>query len=355
MIPPASTALLGSRRESRRTDVPVLDCSEKDILKPKMIVYLARPRGFCAGVDRAIDIVKFAMAQFSPPVYVRHEIVHNHHVVSDLRERGAVFVDDLTEIPEGSVTVFSAHGVAPEVRAQAKARRLRVIDATCPLVTKVHLEAIRYAKQGFHIILIGHRNHVEVEGTMGEAPNHITLVETMEDIERLEISDPDRVAVVTQTTLSVDDAAIMLQALRDKYPNIRQPKAHDICYATTNRQAAVREMAKFCQAILVIGSPTSSNSNRLVEVALSKGIRSYLVDDASEISPDMLMGVEKLGITAGASAPELIVQSILARLRKSYNITSLEEVAVGSEEVAFSFDKQKINMALDSGATSTTD
>lgn len=307
-----------------------------------MKIYLARPRGFCAGVDRAIDIVKLALDTYLPPVYVRHEIVHNHHVVNDLKKRGAVFCDDIENIPPGSVTIFSAHGVAPAVRKRAAERGLRIIDATCPLVTKVHLEALKYAKEGKHIILIGHRNHVEVEGTIGEAPESMTLVETLEDIDKVTVPDPNKVAVLTQTTLSIDDAKKMTEALRKRFPSISGPRADDICYATTNRQAAVRKMAKYCQLILVIGSPTSSNSNRLVEVAESKGVRSQLVDDASQITAEMLTGIDSLGITAGASAPEFVVQNVLTWLHKHYD-TEIHNVEVSTEEVRFSVPKSIMN------------
>lgn len=313
-----------------------------------MKVYLAHPRGFCAGVDRAIDIVKVTLELFGPPVFVRHEIVHNHHVVNDLRTRGAVFVEDLEEVPEGAVTIFSAHGVSPVVREQARRRRLQVIDATCPLVTKVHLEAIQFARQGYHIALIGHRNHVEVEGTMGEAPESISLVETPQDVLDLVVPDPDRVAMLTQTTLSVDDANAVVEALRQRFPGIQLPRTEDICYATTNRQAAVRRMAKICDLILVIGSSTSSNSNRLVEVARSQGTRSFLVDDSSQIHPEMLQGVSALGITAGASAPEVVVQEVLEWLQSHFEV-ELEPLEVVSEEVRFTLPRELVDLARQTG------
>ncbi len=313
-----------------------------------MKVYLAHPRGFCAGVDRAIDIVKITLELFGPPVYVRHEIVHNHHVVSDLKKRGAVFVEDLAEVPEGAVTIFSAHGVSPAVRQQAEQRGLRVIDATCPLVTKVHLEAIQFARQGFHIALIGHRHHVEVEGTMGEAPDSISLVETPQDVQDLVVPDPDKVAMLTQTTLSVDDANVMVEALRQRFPSIRLPRSEDICYATTNRQAAVRRMTRTCDLILVIGSSTSSNSNRLVEVARSQGTRSFLVDDSSQIRLEMLQGVESLGITAGASAPEVVVREVLEWLKAHFEV-ELEPMEVVSEEVSFTLPRELADLARQTG------
>jgi len=314
----------------------------------KMKVYLAHPRGFCAGVDRAIDIVKLSLEIFGPPVYVRHEIVHNHHVVNDLRARGAIFVEDLGEIPRGAVTIFSAHGVSPAVRQEAARRSLQVIDATCPLVTKVHLEAIQFARQGFHIALIGHRHHVEVEGTMGEAPDSMSLVETLEDVANMTVPDPEKVAVLTQTTLSLDDANHMVAALQQRFPGIRLPRSGDICYATTNRQAAVRRMAETCDLILVIGSPTSSNSNRLVEVAISQGARSLLVDDSSQIRTEMLSGVRTLGITAGASAPENVVQEVLRWLQAHFEV-DLEPLEVVSEEVSFTIPKELADLAHQAG------
>jgi 4-hydroxy-3-methylbut-2-enyl diphosphate reductase len=313
-----------------------------------MKVYLAHPRGFCAGVDRAIDIVKLSLEIFGPPVYVRHEIVHNHHVVNDLRARGAIFVEDLGEIPRGAVTIFSAHGVSPAVRQEAARRSLQVIDATCPLVTKVHLEAIQFARQGFHIALIGHRHHVEVEGTMGEAPDSMSLVETLEDVANMTVPDPEKVAVLTQTTLSLDDANHMVAALQQRFPGIRLPRSGDICYATTNRQAAVRRMAETCDLILVIGSPTSSNSNRLVEVAISQGARSLLVDDSSQIRTEMLSGVRTLGITAGASAPENVVQEVLRWLQAHFEV-DLEPLEVVSEEVSFTIPKELADLAHQAG------
>ena len=304
-------------------------------------VYIARPRGFCAGVDRAIDIVKLALKKYKHPVFVRHEIVHNRHVVEDLKKSGAIFVEDFENVPEGSIIIFSAHGVSPEVRQQAIDKNLHIIDATCPLVTKVHLKAIRYAKLGYHIVMIGHRNHVEVIGTKGEAPNNITVVEDLEDIARLEVPDPEKVAIITQTTLSLNDSAIMIDALRKKYPSIVKPKDNDICYATTNRQKAVMEMAKLCDMILVIGSPSSSNSNRLVEVALSKGSKAVLIDDATQLEASMLENVQNLGITAGASAPEFIVQSIINWLKKHYR-TEFDYIDTGVEEVSFTIKKDVI-------------
>ncbi|MBQ7502743.1 4-hydroxy-3-methylbut-2-enyl diphosphate reductase [bacterium] len=303
-----------------------------------MKIYLAQPRGFCAGVDRAISIVQFALEKFNTPVYVRHEIVHNYHVVKQLKEKGAIFVDNLEEIPEGSVTIFSAHGVSPEIRRQAQARRLRIIDATCPLVTKVHSEAKRYAGEGCHIILLGHRKHVEVEGTMGEAPDNITLVENLDDLDRITLPKDKPVAILTQTTLAVDETQHMMQVIKDRYPHVMQPKAKDICFATTNRQKAVKELAKICDLIIVVGSPTSSNSNRLAEVAKSCGTKSILIDDLNGLSLEILQNVSSLGITAGASAPEFVVKDILKWLQQHFQ-TEIDTVNVGSEEASFSIDK----------------
>ena len=279
-------------------------------------VLLASPRGFCAGVDRAIEIVERALERFGPPVYVRHEIVHNQHVVDDLRERGAIFIEDPKEAPEGAVLVFSAHGVSPAVREAADAHGLRVIDATCPLVTKVHVETRRLAKEGYEIVMVGHAGHVEVEGTMGQAPERMHLVETVDDVASLELSDPERVGCVTQTTLSVDDTREILDALVARFPNIRLPRKDDICYATQNRQDAVKELSGDADLVLVVGAPTSSNSNRLVEVAKRLGARAHLVQDETEIDTAWLDGAHKVGVTAGASAPEHLVERVIARLRE---------------------------------------
>jgi 4-hydroxy-3-methylbut-2-enyl diphosphate reductase len=279
-----------------------------------MKVFLANPRGFCAGVHRAIEIVERALALFGPPVYVRHEVVHNRFVVEALRAKGAVFVEELDAIPDGAIVIFSAHGVSRAVRAEAERRGLRVFDATCPLVTKVHAEVARHRRQGREVILIGHAGHPEVEGTMGQADGGIHLVETVEDVERLEVSDPERLAYVTQTTLSVDDTARIVARLRARFPAILGPKKDDICYATQNRQDAVKRLAQECEVVLVVGSPESSNSNRLCEVAAAHGARAYLIDGPDDIRPAWLEGVSRLGLTAGASAPETLVQQVLARL-----------------------------------------
>jgi 4-hydroxy-3-methylbut-2-enyl diphosphate reductase len=280
-----------------------------------MKVLLASPRGFCAGVDRAIEIVEQCLARFGPPVYVRHEIVHNRHVVETLRAKGAVFVEDPAEAPAGALLVFSAHGVSPAVREAAAARGLRVIDATCPLVTKVHVEAQRFAREGFEIVLVGHAGHVEVEGTMGQAPERMHLVQTVDDVARLAVRDPSRLACLTQTTLSVDDTREILAALKARFPAIRLPRKDDICYATQNRQNAVKQATGEAQLVLVVGAPESSNSNRLVEIANRSGARGFLVQTAADIDPAWLDGVRCVAVTAGASAPEVLVQEVVERLR----------------------------------------
>src|SRR3954468_4899490 len=270
---------------------------------------LAAPRGYCAGVDRAVQTVEHALELHGAPVYVRKEIVHNKHVVQVLRERGAIFVDELDDsIPEGAMTVFSAHGVAPSVHGDAERRALRTIDATCPLVTKVHREAVKFAAEGYTIVLIGHAGHEEVEGTMGEAPDHIVLVETEADVDALEVADPTKIAYISQTTLWVDGTQSIIGRLREKFPHITGPRTDDICYATTNRQAAVKQMAPLCDLVLVIGSRNSSNSNRLVEVAREHGAQSHLIDNETQVDEAWLEGVETVGITSGASAPEELVR-----------------------------------------------
>jgi 4-hydroxy-3-methylbut-2-enyl diphosphate reductase len=279
-----------------------------------MEVLLANPRGFCAGVDRAIEVAEAALARFGPPVYVRHEIVHNRHVVDALRAKGAIFVEDPAEVPPGSILVFSAHGVSPAVREAASGRGLRVIDATCPLVTKVHVDATRMAREGLEIVLIGHAGHVEVEGTLGHAPSAMHLVQTVEDVARLEVRDPERLGCVTQTTLSVDDTREILDALRARFPKIALPRKDDICYATQNRQNAVKRLTDDAELVIVVGAPASSNSNRLVELAAKRGARACLVESADDIDPRWLEGVARVGVTAGASAPESLVQGVIARL-----------------------------------------
>lgn len=308
---------------------------------PVRKLLLAKPRGFCAGVDRAIDVVNLALELYPGPVYVRKEIVHNVHVVNDLRAKGAVFVDELAEVPDGATVIFSAHGVSPEVRAGATARGLKVIDATCPLVTKVHHEAIRFAREGRPIVLVGHEGHDEVVGTMGHAPEHIHLIGSAEEAETLEVSDPDRVAVITQTTLSLDDTSTVVDVLRRRFPDIEAPTRDDICYATQNRQLAVKAMARRAPAILVIGSKNSSNSNRLAEVAQAAGARAYLIDDISQIDPTWLDGVESLGITAGASAPEYLVDEVVQFFR-AQGVTDIEEIEAVTEEVSFALPPELV-------------
>jgi 4-hydroxy-3-methylbut-2-enyl diphosphate reductase len=279
-------------------------------------IFLAQPRGFCAGVDRAIEIVERALQKFGAPIYVRHEIVHNDHVVSRLRGLGAIFVDQLEEVPSGATLIFSAHGVPRAVRAQAEALGLRVFDATCPLVTKVHVEVAKIQREGREIIMIGHRGHPEVEGTMGQAEGGIHLVETAADVARLRVADPERLAYVTQTTLSVDDCAAIVVALRERFPSIAEPKKADICYATQNRQDAVKQMAPQCDLVLVVGSPTSSNSNRLREVAENLGVQAFLIGSADELRPEQVLGKKRIGVTAGASAPEVLVEALVQRLQE---------------------------------------
>ena len=280
-----------------------------------MRIRLANPRGFCAGVDRAIEIVEAALARYGPPIYVRHEIVHNRHVVEALREKGAVFVDDPSEAPPGALLIFSAHGVSPAVREAAERRGLRSLDATCPLVTKVHVEARRFAGSGHRIVLVGHAGHVEVEGTLGQAPDHMQLVESAADVERLEVAEPARLAVLTQTTLSVDDTREVIEALQRRFPAVELPRKDDICYATQNRQNAVKALAREVELVLVVGAPESSNSNRLVEIARKTGVTAHLVQNADEIRPEWLAGVHDVGVTAGASAPEVLVEAVIDRLR----------------------------------------
>jgi 4-hydroxy-3-methylbut-2-enyl diphosphate reductase len=297
-------------------------------------VLLASPRGYCAGVERAVETVERALDLYGPPVYVRKQIVHNLHVVRDLEARGAVFVDEETEVPEGETVVFSAHGVAPSVHANAAARRLNTIDATCPLVTKVHVQARRYAADGYTVVLIGHAGHEEVVGTMGEAPESITLVESVADVARLELAPGARLAYVTQTTLSVDETAEIISALRARFPEIHAPKKEDICYATSNRQWAVKEMLSEIELLLVIGSRNSSNSNRLVEVAHANGVASHLIDDETEIDQSWLDGVTVVGVTSGASAPEKLVERVCDWFR-ARGVTEIEPYRLVEEDVEF--------------------
>ncbi|HZC12397.1 MAG TPA: 4-hydroxy-3-methylbut-2-enyl diphosphate reductase [Thermoleophilaceae bacterium] len=299
---------------------------------------LAAPRGYCAGVDRAVQTVERALELYGPPVYVRKEIVHNKHVVEQLRQRGAIFVEEETEVPEGETVVFSAHGVSPAVHANAAARELKTIDATCPLVTKVHVEAKKFAAEGYTIVLIGHAGHEEVEGTMGEAPDHIVLVESEQDVDELEVDDPTRVAYISQTTLSVDETTAIIARLRERFPGITGPRTDDICYATTNRQAAVRQMAGECDLVLVIGSRNSSNSNRLVEVARDHGADAYLIDNESQVREEWLEGKRVVGISSGASAPEELVQRLVDFFR-ARGTEDVQEFELMREDVRFMLPK----------------
>lgn len=297
-------------------------------------VLLLKPRGFCAGVVRAIDIVKIALDTFGAPIYVRREIVHNRYVVNELAEKGAIFVHEIEEVPEGARVIFSAHGVSPAVREISKTHHLKVIDATCPLVTKVHIEAVKFAKQGYSLILIGHRDHDEIEGTLGEAPNVTQVVSSAAEVENLQVPDPDRVAYLTQTTLSLDEARDIIHALKVKFPNIVGPHSQDICYATENRQVAVRNVAHSAELVLVVGSTNSSNSNRLVEVSRNLGTIGYLIDNSQAIDPAWLCGVNNVAVTAGASAPEVLVEDVVNYLHLN-GFTSVEEVEVMPENVRF--------------------
>lgn len=301
-------------------------------------ILLAQPRGFCAGVDRAIDIVERALIRFGAPIYVRHEIVHNAYVVEDLRKKGAIFIEELEDVPAGNTVVFSAHGVSKAVQAEAAERGLMVFDATCPLVTKVHVEVAKMRREGREVIMIGHDGHPEVEGTMGQTEAGMYLVETVKDVENLSVKNPDMLAYVTQTTLSVDDTAEVIAAIKSKFPQIAEPKKGDICYATTNRQEAVKFMAPLVEVVIVVGSPNSSNSNRLREVAQKNGASSYMVDSASQINPQWLEGKRRIGVTAGASAPEILVNDVIARL-KEYGANSVRILEGVEENVVFPLPK----------------
>jgi len=301
-------------------------------------ILLASPRGYCAGVDRAVQTVEKALQLHGAPVYVRKQIVHNKHVVETLEERGAIFVEEETEVPEGATVVFSAHGVAPSVHENAAIRRLNTIDATCPLVTKVHVEARKFAAEGYTIVLVGHEGHEEVEGTTGEAPDQIVLVQSEEDVERLEVADPERVAFITQTTLSVDETVGIVRSLREKFPAMVGPRTDDICYATQNRQDAVKELATQCELVLVIGSRNSSNSNRLVEVSRQYGAQSHLIDNETEVREEWLDGVQTVGITSGASAPENLVQRLVEFFR-ARGADDVSELEVTEEDVRFMLPK----------------
>lgn len=297
-------------------------------------ILLLRPRGFCAGVVRAIDVVKIALNLYGAPIYVRKEIVHNKHVVDELRSAGAIFVEELSEVPERARVIFSAHGVSPAVREDAVNRQLQFIDATCPLVTKVHLEAVRFAKKGYTIVLIGHKDHDEVIGTLGEAPESTVLVSTVEDVNQLVVKDPERVSYITQTTLSLDETKEVVARLKERFPQIQGPAAQDICYATENRQLAVKAVAPMCQLLLVVGSQNSSNSRRLVEVCQKTGVAAYLIDDLGEVKPEWLENVQTVAVTAGASAPENLVEELIAHLQDR-GFVGLEEVEIKEEDVRF--------------------
>ncbi len=302
-------------------------------------IFLLKPRGFCAGVVRAIDVVKIALDLYRPPVYVRKEIVHNKHVVDELQDAGAVFVEELDEVPVGARAIFSAHGVSPSVRRQARERSLHVIDATCPLVTKVHLEAVRFARDGYTVVLIGHKDHDEVIGTLGEVPESSFLVETVDDVNLLELPDPSRVRYLTQTTLSLDETREIVNRLKERFPLIQGPPAQDICYATENRQMAVKAVSEFCDLLLVVGSQNSSNSKRLVEVGDNFGVRSFLVNDRSDVNPSWMEGVKNVAVTAGASAPEHLVAELIEFLRER-GFEELEEIELVDEDVRFSLPSE---------------
>ncbi|HEX5228196.1 MAG TPA: 4-hydroxy-3-methylbut-2-enyl diphosphate reductase [Bryobacteraceae bacterium] len=307
--------------------------STQDASAKKII--LLRPRGFCAGVVRAIDVVKIVLNLYGPPVYVRKEIVHNRHVVDELREAGAIFVEELGEVPEGARVIFSAHGVSPAVRHEAKRRNLQVIDATCPLVTKVHLEAVKFARQDYTIILIGHAGHDEVIGTLGEAPESTFLVSTVEEVDRLHVKDPQRVAYLTQTTLSLDETRDIVERLQQRFPAIVGPRTQDICYATENRQLGVKAVAPLTDVLLVVGSQNSSNSRRLVEVCRNDGVPAYLLDDSEEVNPAWFDGIQTVAVTAGASAPEHLVEELIACLQNKFGFDQMEEMELKEEDVRF--------------------
>lgn len=316
-------------------------------------IILLRPRGFCAGVVRAIDIVNIALEAYGPPIYVRKEIVHNSQVVAELSRKGAIFVDSTEEVPEGSRVIFSAHGVSPRVRQKAAARKLQVIDATCPLVTKVHLEAVRFARSGYSIILIGHKDHDEVIGTLGEAPQQTWLISSEEEVDNLSVPDPTRVAYLTQTTLSLDETRGIIAALQEKYPNIVGPPAQDICYATENRQVAVKAVVPLCDLLLVVGSANSSNSNRLVEVAHNTGLPAYLIEDETAIVPAWLEQARTVAVTAGASAPEYLVELVIGFLQ-AQGFNHMEELETVPEDVRFALPSELIPLATENAGTRTT-
>jgi 4-hydroxy-3-methylbut-2-en-1-yl diphosphate reductase len=305
-------------------------------------IFLLKPRGFCAGVVRAIDVVEIALDLYGPPIYVRKEIVHNKHVVDSLRQAGAIFVEEIEEIPEGARAIFSAHGVSPKVREESRRRKLQIIDATCPLVTKVHLEAVRFAKSGFSIVLIGHKDHDEVVGTLGEAPEQTHLVSSVDEVDGLRVPDPERVCFLTQTTLSLDETSHIVARLKERFPAIQGPPAQDICYATQNRQMAVKAVAPHCDLLLVVGSQNSSNSKRLVEVSQNAGVHAFLVDDAEGVDQAWLRNVNNVAVTAGASAPENLVESLMGWLRK-HGFEETEELELVQEDVRFSLPSELTN------------
>ncbi len=314
-----------------------MHCDEsRSTSQPTKRILLLRPRGFCAGVVRAIDVVKIVLNLYGPPIYVRKEIVHNRHVVDELRAAGAIFVEELTEVPEGARVIFSAHGVSPAVRLEARERHLDVIDATCPLVTKVHIEAVRFARKDYTIVLIGHKDHDEVVGTLGEAPESTVLVESVEDVDKINVKDPSRVSFITQTTLSLDETRDIVARLKERFPAIQGPAAQDICYATENRQLAVKAVAPQCGALLVVGSQNSSNSRRLVEVCKQAGVPAHLIDDHRDVNPEWLREAATVAVTAGASAPEHLVQELLSYLKSDLGFSEIEEVELKDEDVRFS-------------------
>ncbi len=309
--------------------------AEIQTASPTKKIILLRPRGFCAGVVRAIDVVKIVLNLYGAPVYVRKEIVHNRHVVDELRQAGAIFVEELSEVPEGARVIFSAHGVSPAVRHEAKERKLQVIDATCPLVTQVHLEAVKFARQDYTIVLIGHAGHDEVIGTLGEAPQSTMLVSSVEDVDRLEVKDPSRISYLTQTTLSLDETKDIVARLQERFPAIKGPKTQDICYATENRQLGVKAVVPLTDVLQVVGSQNSSNSRRLVEVCQNEGVPAYLVDDSTEVNPEWLDGAKTVAVTAGASAPENLVQELIQSLETKFALEYMEEMELKEEDVRF--------------------
>ena len=313
---------------------------------------IAKIRGFCAGVVRAIEVVERALELCGGKVYVRHEIIHNKYVVEELRQKGAIFVEELTEVPNGSWLIFSAHGVGPDVVAEARSRQLKIIDATCPLVTKVHLEALALAKQNYTIVLIGHRDHVETIGTLGEAPEHMIVVGSAEEAEKIEVPNPDKIAYLTQTTLSLDDTREIVAVLKRRFPKLGAPKKDDICYATQNRQNAVKAMVPSVDLLLVLGAPNSSNSNRLVEVALAKGVKSRLIERAADIKDEWLADVKTLGLTSGASAPEVLFQEVVTLCKDRYGVKTVEEVETVEENEHFGLPYELVKMIKDKGAAS---